>query len=83
MIGPFFYPRILFGYAYIKASIKKGIVVGPSEIGCGSERSAIERRTKIGGKKHRWLSNDRKVNTTMWYIMSRIIADFWNNPTFC
>jgi hypothetical protein len=26
-------------------------VVGPSEIGSGSERSAIERRTKIGGKK--------------------------------
>jgi len=27
------------------------MVAGPSEIGCGSERSAIERRTKIGGKK--------------------------------
>jgi hypothetical protein len=37
-------------YAYIKASIKKSIAVGPSEIGCGSDRSAIERRTIIGKK---------------------------------
>ena len=51
MISPFFYPRVRFDYAYIKAPIKKGNVVGPSEIGCGSDRSAIERRTKIGGKK--------------------------------
>jgi hypothetical protein len=40
----------LFDYANIKASIKKSMEVGPSEIGCESERSAIERRTKIGGK---------------------------------
>jgi hypothetical protein len=29
------------------------------------------------------ITNGRKVNTTMWYIVSRIIPGFWNNLKFC
>jgi len=50
IIAPFFKHWVLFDYVYIKASIKKGIAFGPSEIGCESERSAIASRAKKGGK---------------------------------
>jgi len=77
-----FCPRVLFDYANIKASIK-----GYCGWAIGNRlwvRQISNREKNKNRRKKAWMiTNDRKVNTTMWYIMSTIIPDFWNNKKFC
>ncbi len=63
---------------------QKGIMrLGNRKSVVRSERSVIEIRAQIGGKEHKWLFNDRKMGTAMWYCVSRTIQGFWNKSTFC